>query len=61
MGVLTLYGTKKLHKKNSPAYLGILTLYGAKKHMENSHMISINIHGIFPSIDRKKHRTTGEY
>jgi hypothetical protein len=29
--------------------------------MENSHMISINIHGIFPSIDRKKHRTTGEY
>jgi hypothetical protein len=27
MGILTLYGTKKLHKKNSPAYMGILTLY----------------------------------
>jgi hypothetical protein len=41
--------------------MGILTLYGAKKHMENSHMFSINIHGIFPSIDRKNHRTTREY
>jgi hypothetical protein len=34
--------------------MGILTLYGAKKHMENSHMISIIIHGIFPSIEKEK-------
>jgi hypothetical protein len=33
MGILTLYGTEKKHKKNSPAYIGILTLYGAKKNI----------------------------
>jgi hypothetical protein len=43
MGILTLYGTEKKHKKNSPAYTGILTLYGAKKFPHVFHMLSWNI------------------
>jgi hypothetical protein len=50
MGILTLYGTKKLLKKNSPAYMGILTLYGAKKsygkfpHDFHKHSWNISFH-----------------
>jgi hypothetical protein len=41
--------------------MGILTLYGAKKTKGKFPHKQLCLHGIFPSIDRKKHRTTGEY
>ena len=58
MGILTLYGTKIKHKKFPCMHGNINFVWNKIKDQEKfPHVFhkKLYLHGIFPSIDRKKH------
>jgi hypothetical protein len=64
MGILTLYGTKKNIKKFPCMHGNINLVWNKIKDKEKfPHVFhkQLYLHGLFPSIDRKKHKSTGEY
>ncbi len=63
MGILTLYGTKIKHKKFPCMHRNINFVWNKIRDKEKfPHVFhkQLYLHGIFPSIDRKKHRSTEE-
>jgi hypothetical protein len=59
MEILTLYGTKKTHKKIPCMHGNINFVWNKIKDKEKFPYVfrkQLYLHGIFPSIDRKKHR-----
>jgi hypothetical protein len=63
MGLLTFYGTKNKHKKIPlHAWEYYLCMEQNKDKGKFPHVFhkQVYLHGIFPSIDREKHRSIGE-